>query len=50
MKKGLSMTNTDIANITGNTPQSIATITQPNSKFPRWAKLAIVIYERLSKK
>lgn len=46
MKKGLKYTNSDIAEITGNTPESIATTTQPNSKFPRWAKLAVVIYER----
>ena len=48
MKKGMKLTNTDIAEITGNTPESIATTTQPKSKFPRWAKLAVVIYERLS--
>ncbi len=50
MKKGMGLTNTDIAEITGNTAESIATTTQPNGKFPRWAKLAIVIYERLSER
>ncbi len=50
MKKGMGLTNTDIAEITGNTPESIATTTQPKSKFPRWAKLAIVVYERLSER
>lgn len=50
MKKGLELTNSDIANITGNTPESIATTTQPNRKFPRWAKLAVVVYERLSER
>jgi hypothetical protein len=50
MKKGMKLTNTDIAEITGNTPESIATTTQPKSKFPRWAKLAIVVYERLSER
>ena len=50
MKKGMKLTNTDIAEITGNTSQSIDTVTQPNGKFPRWAKLAVVIYERLSER
>lgn len=50
MKKGMNLTNTDIAEITGNTPESIATTTQPKSKLPRWAKLAIVVYERLSER
>lgn len=49
-KKGMKLTNTDIAEITGNTPESIATTTQPKSKFPIWAKLAIVVYERLSER
>ena len=39
-----------IAEITGNTPESIATTTQPKGNFPRWAKLAIVVYERLSER
>ena len=50
MKKGLGLTNSSIAEITGNTPESIATTTQPNSNFPRWAKLAVVVYERLSER
>ena len=48
MKKGLGLTNSDIADITGNTPESIATTTQPRGNFPRWAKLAVVVYEKLS--
>jgi hypothetical protein len=48
MKKGLGFNNSDIAEITGNTKDSIKTVTQPNSDFPRWAKLAIVIYEKLN--
>lgn len=48
MKKGLGITNSDIAEITGNTPESIATTTQPSKSFPRWAKLAVVVYERLT--
>jgi hypothetical protein len=47
MKKGLGYTNSDIAKITGNTPESIKTTTQPNKEIPRWLKLAIVIYEKL---
>lgn len=35
MKKGLGLTNSSIADITGNTPESIATTTQPKGKFPR---------------
>jgi hypothetical protein len=48
MKKGLGLTNSDIANITGNTTDSIKSSTQPNKDLPRWVKLSIVIYERLS--
>lgn len=50
MKKGLGLTNSSIAEITGNTSQSIDTVTQPKGNFPRWAKLAIVVYERLSER
>ena len=45
MKDGLGYTNSDIANITGNTADSIKSSTQPNKDLPRWLKLAIVIYE-----
>lgn len=45
MKNGLGYTNTDIAEITGNTPDSIKSSTQPNNEIPRWLKLAIVVYE-----
>ena len=50
MKKGLGLTNSSIAEITGNTPESIATTTQPKGNFPRWAKLSVVVYERLSER
>lgn len=50
MKKGLGITNSDIADITGNTPDSIKNATQPNRPLPRWLKLAIVVFERLSLK
>lgn len=47
MKKGMGYTNSDIAEITGNTEDSIKSTTQPNKDLPRWLKLAIVIYEKL---
>lgn len=46
MKDGLDYTNSDIAVITGNTPDSIKSSTQPKKEIPRWLKLAIVIYEK----
>ena len=49
MKKGLGLTNYDIAEITGNTYDSIKSTTQPNKDIPRMFKLAIVVYERMSK-
>jgi|GEM_PF-291323 len=45
MKTALGYTNADIAEITGNTPDSIKTSTQPNNEIPRWLRLAIVVYE-----
>lgn len=50
MKDGLGLTNSDIAEITGNTSDSIKSVTQPKKDLPRWAKLSIVIFERLSDK
>jgi len=49
MKKGLGMTNKDIAEITGNEYNSIKSVTQPNKEIPRWLKLAIVVYETIKK-
>ena len=49
MKKGLVLTNSDIADIIGNTSDSIKSTTQPNKELPRWLKLAIVVFERMSK-
>lgn len=48
MKSGLGFTNSDIADITGNSANSVKSVTQPNKSKPRWLKLAIVVYERLS--
>jgi DNA-binding XRE family transcriptional regulator len=49
MKKALHYTNGDIAKIIGNTEDSIKSTTQPNKDLPRWLKLAIVVFERMSK-
>lgn len=49
MKKGLALTNSDIAEIIGNSSDSVKSVTQPNKPLPRWVKLAIVVYERLKK-
>lgn len=56
MKKGLpndngtKMTNAEIAEITGLTSNTVKNQTQPNCNvFPRWLKLSIVIFERLTK-
>ena len=45
MKQELGLTNSDLAEIVGNTPDSIKSATQPNKDIPRWLKLAIVIHE-----
>ena len=50
MKDGLDYTNSDIAEITGNTADSIKSSTQPNKELPRWLRLAIVIYETTKSK
>ena len=49
MKSALKLTNTDIAEITGNTADSVKSTTQPNKDLPRWLKLAIVVYEKLTR-
>jgi hypothetical protein len=48
MKKGLGLTNSDIADITGNTSDSIKNSTQPNKDIPRMLRLDIVVYEKCS--
>jgi hypothetical protein len=50
MKSGLGLTNSDIAEITGNSADSVKSVTQPNKEIPRWLKLAIVVYERMQAK
>ena len=49
-KNGGTFGNKEVAEIIGNTPDSVKSTTQPNKDFPRWAKLSIVIYESLIKK
>ena len=48
MKKALGLKNQDIADITELNYNSIKNQTQPNKDIPKWLKLAIVIFERLS--
>lgn len=50
MKSGLRLTNSDIADITGNSTDSVKSVTQPNKDIPRWLKLAIVVFERMRAK
>lgn len=50
MKSALKLTNADISDIIGNTPDSVKSTTQPNKDLPRWLKLAIVVFERMSDK
>ncbi len=50
MKKDLKLTNKDIAEKIGNTPDSVQVITSTDRRFPRWAKFAIWMYEEHVKK
>jgi len=43
LKKHYNLNDSDIANITGNTPKSVNQVI--NTKVPGWAKLAIHIFE-----
>jgi hypothetical protein len=47
MKSALKLNNADIADIIGNTADSVKSTTQPNKDLPRWLKLAIVVYEKM---
>lgn len=49
MKSALKLTNSDISEIIGNTANSVKSTTQPNKDLPRWLKLSIVVFERMSK-
>lgn len=48
MKKGLGLNNKEVGEITGNTEDAIKRVTGPSGRFPRWAKLAVWVYEKLS--
>lgn len=50
MKSALKLNNADIAEITGNTSDSIKSTTQPSKELPRWVKLSIVVFERMSER
>lgn len=45
MKAHYQWTDTDVAAITGNTPASIPVVLNRKDNFPRWLRLAIVIFE-----
>ena len=47
MKKELKLTNSDIADITGLTVDSVKTMTQPNRDLPAWAKSMIFVWQKL---
>lgn len=48
MKKALGLNNQDIADITELNYNSIKNQTQPNKDLPKWLKLTIVVFERMS--
>lgn len=48
MKKGLGLNNKRVAEITGNTEGGIKRVTGPSGTFPRWAKLAVWVYEHFT--
>lgn len=45
MKKDLKITNIDIAEIIGLTPDSVKNQTQPNKDLPTWAKSMIFVWK-----
>jgi hypothetical protein len=47
-KKGLNLTNRDIAEIIGSSAGSVKSATQPGKDIPKWLKLSIYTYENLS--
>ena len=49
MLKALNIGNAKVAEVTGNTVDSIKSVTQPNKPFPRNLKFAIWVFERMSK-
>ena len=49
LKKHFGITNKDVAEITGNTPDSIRTVTSRKNGFPRMLKMAVWVYEEMLK-
>lgn len=48
MLKAMNWKNKDVAKITGNTLNSIEVVTtKADEDFPRWAKLSVVLYEKM---
>lgn len=46
MLKDLKINNKEVAEITGNTHDSVRSVVRPNTNgFPRWAKLAVWVWE-----
>lgn len=50
MKKALGLNNQDIADITELNYDSVKNQTQPKKDLPKWLKLTIVVFERMSEK
>ena len=50
-KKGLDLTNKDIAESVGLTLNSVEVmVNKKDGSFPKWAKLAIITYEKMLEK
>ena len=45
MKRHYQWTDANVAEIVGNTPGSVRTVVT-SASFPRWLRLAIVVFER----
>lgn len=48
MKKHFGWTNADIAEMIGNSPDSVKNVLS-RKDIPRWAKLAVIVYEHFSR-
>ncbi len=47
MLKDLKINNKDVSDITGNSHDSVRSVVRPNTNgFPRWAKLAVWVWEQ----
>lgn len=50
LKEDLGITDKDVSKITGNTEDSIRTVTQYNAMFPRWLKFALYVHREMGKR